>query len=450
MSAAIESAALESDTAASPVLADLAQRAPRPTSLEACGVPVQLLADLILKFISRLGPLSAAHLCDRLALTGSVLDSVCQYLRRDGYLDLQARADAELALALTTRGREAAVDAFKRSGYIGPAPVPVEAYRRLVQVQSVHKHRCTREHMATAFFGVVIEEQIRDRLGTALNSGRAIFVHGAAGAGKTYIATQLIGALPGEVLIPHSILVNDTVIRVYDPAVHERLELREGNPRLLHERGYDARYVLCERPLVVTGGELEAAMLDVQFDHAAQEFIAPIQVKANNGLLLIDDLGRQRFAVQVLFDRWVVPMEQQIDYLSAGAGLHFPVPFDVVLVFSTNLDPSTITDDAVLRRLGYKIEFKALPIDLYKRVWVQACQDLQLNCDARLVDYVIKELYGPSGRALLACHPRDLLRMARDKSLYDDRPGRVGAEDLHWAWINYFLNAADDAAASGT
>ena len=440
---------LAADEAKSPLLAKLSQLAPRPTALEASGVPAQLLADLLLKFISRVGPLSAASLCDRLALANSVLEPVFQYIRREGYVDIQSRADSDLAFALTARGREAAVQAFERNGYVGPAPVPVSAYRRLVHAQSVHQSRCTRERMEAAFSDVILEDEVRDRLGTALNSGRAIFVHGPAGAGKTFISTQLINALTGEVLIPYAILVDDTIIRVYDSSVHEQLDLREGNPRLLHGRGYDARYVLCDRPLAITGGELVPEMLDVQFRNATREFIAPIQMKANNGLLLVDDLGRQRFPVQVLFDRWIIPMERQTDYLSAGAGLHFAVPFDLVLVFSTNLAPAELADDAVLRRLGYKIEFKALPASLYKQVWEGVCREMRLNCDASLADQVIRELYPRSGCQLLACHPRDLLRMAMDRSVYDGRPGEVDLEDLRWAWSNYFLNATHEHSVSG-
>lgn len=304
--------------------------------------------------------------------------------------------------------------------------------------------------MQTAFGDMVLEDDMRDRLGVALNSGRAILLHGPAGAGKTFVGARLIHALPGEVLIPHAILVDGTIIRVFDAATHEVLALLGGNPRLLNGQGFDARFALCERPLVITGGEMTPEMLDVQHDAVTREFTAPLQMKANNGLLLVDDLGRQRFPVQTLFNRWIMPMDRQVDFLTAAAGLHFGAPFDLVLVFSTNLDPAELADDAVLRRLGYKIEFKPLCPELYKRVWADACRELRLSYEPELVEYVINDLYPGSGHALLACHPHDLLRMARDKSTFEGTDGFIGPEDLRWCWSNYFLDAAKPSMAAGT
>ena len=198
-------------------------------------------------------------------------------------------------------------------------------------------------------------DELCDRLGVALASGRAIFIYGPAGSGKTYIASRLITALSGEVLIPYSIAVNEKIIRVFDAAVHERIDLLEGNRRLLLAQGFDARFALCERPMIIVGGELTEDMLDVQFNAATAEYNAPIQMKANGGVLVVDDLGRQRFLPQRLFDRWIVPLEQQIDHLNAGVEARFAVPCDAIIVFSTNLEPTAdLADDAVLRRLGYK------------------------------------------------------------------------------------------------
>ncbi len=450
MSAAVSGVLAAEQAIPSPALQRLVPLAPRPTTLVASGVPLQLLADLVLKFISRLGPLNATALCERIALVNSVLEPVFLLLRREGCVDLQARSGTEMCLVLSARGRDAAAEAWQRSGYLGPAPVPIAVYERVVRAQSVHLGRSTRESMQAAFGDVVLEDDIRDRLGVALNSGRAILLHGPAGAGKTFIAARLIHALAGEVLIPYAMLVDDTVVRVFDAATHKALELREGNPQLLYEQGFDARFALCERPLVICGGELTPEMLDVQYSAATREYTAPLQLKANNGLLLVDDLGRQRFPPEVFFNRWIVPMDRQVDYLTAAAGLHFAVPFDLVLVFSTNLDPAVLADEAILRRLGYKIAFKPLAVGLYQRVWADACRDLRLNYEPALVDFVISDLYPDSGHALLACHPRDLLRMARDRSIFfEGTDHAIGPEDLRWCWSNYFLNAAGTSTAAG-
>jgi hypothetical protein len=430
-----------------PVLSRLAQLAPRPASLEATGLAPEMLADLVLKHLLRSGPLPSAALGERLGLAGPVLEPILQFLREEGRLQLQARAsfDNELRLALTERGRQYGAAALQKCGYVGPAPVPLETYARVVHAQTVPRRSLTRESTRLAFTGMVMADELCDRFGVAMGSGRAIFIYGPSGSGKTYTASRLIGTLSGEVLIPHAIAVNDKVIRLFDVAVHEQIELIEGNRRLLLAQGFDARFALCERPLVIVGGELTLGMLEVQFNAATCEYQAPLQMKANNGVLVIDDLGRQRFLPQQLFDRWIVPLEQQIDYLSAGADARFTTPCDAIVVFSTNLEPTELADDAVVRRLGYKIELGPLSADLYRRVWSAACAEVKVPFDPQLLDYVLTELYPATGQALLACHPRDLIGMALDKATYDGRNGQFDAEDVQWAWKHYFLPSVDSS-----
>jgi hypothetical protein len=189
-------------------------------------------------------------------------------------------------------------------------------------------------------------------------------------------------------------------------------------------------------------------MLDVQFNAAAAEYSAPLQMKANGGVLVIDDLGRQRFLPQRLFDRWIVPLEQQIDHLSAGVDARFTTPCDAITIFSTNLEPTELADDAVLRRLGYKIKLGPLPVDLYTRVWSSVCQEMRIAFDPKLLNYVLTKLYPASRRPLLACHPRDLICMSLDKAAYDERGGQFNINDLNWAWGNYFLSNDDRGGAA--
>jgi hypothetical protein len=425
-----------------PVLSRLASLAPRPISLEATGLAPEMLADLVLKHLLRGGSLTNAVLGERLGLVGPVLEPIVQFLRQEGRLQLQARAsfDNEVRLSLTERGRQGAQDALKRCGYIGPAPVPLETYTRVAGTQTVPRRSLARENVSRSFRDIIMADELCDRLGVALASGRAIFIYGPAGSGKTYIASRLITALSGEVLIPYSVAVNDKIIRVFDGAVHERIDLLEGNRRLLLAQGFDARFALCERPMIIVGGELTEDMLDVQFNSTTVEYNASLQMKANGGVLVVDDLGRQRFLPQRLFDRWIVPLEQQVDHLAAGVDARFSVPCDAVIVFSTNLEPTDLADDAVLRRLGYKIELGPLSIDLYTRVWDAVCDEMHVAFDLKLLNYVLTRLYPASGRALLACHPRDLICMALDKAAYDERAGRFDVDDLRWAWSNYFLS----------
>ncbi len=288
---------------------------------------------------------------------------------------------------------------MRRCGAATSAPrlVPLADFAALVRKQSVHAGLVTRQSMHHAFRNVVIEPELLDQLGPALNSGRALFIYGGAGTGKTFIGRRLANALPGLVLVPHAIAVNETVIRLFDPLVHLEIAGLAATSSVTLASGHDPRYVLCERPVIVSGGELTAEMLEVYCNVSTREFSAPLQMKASNGLLLIDDLGRQRIPPQTLFNRWIVPMEEKHDYLTTSGGQHFTVPFDVVLVFSTNLDPMALADAAFLRRLGSKICFKPVSEWQYRQIWNDVCDERGTTCASGAVDYVIQELHGKRG-----------------------------------------------------
>jgi hypothetical protein len=419
----------------------LAVLAPRPTTLVATGLSAELLGDLASKLLLRAGVLSLSALAERLGISGNILVDIMALLRREARIEVRPGVEPELAYVLSERGRQLALDALHRDGYVGRAPVRLEEYARVVAAQTVHRRFVTRATMQRAFTGLVLSEDIRDRLGAALNSGRAMFLHGAPGTGKTYVAGRLGRAFSGEILVPHAILVNGAIVRLLDPAIHEDLELCGAASPLLLSAGFDPRYVCCERPVVHAGGEIELSMLEVARHEGTRELLAPLQLKANNGLLIIDDLGRQRAAPEQILNRWIVPMEERIDHFSIDGSTHFTVPFDVVLVFSTNLKPQTLADDALLRRLGYKIEFKPIPADSYRKIWENTCRSLQLTFERELVDFAIEELYGKRGAELLPCHPRDLLNMAVDRLRYEESDALVDRELLTWAWDNYFLQS---------
>ena len=277
----------------------------------------------------------------------------------------------------------------------------------------------TAADMQKAFAGVVMRDEIRDQLGPALNSGRAIFIYGHAGTGKTYITQQLVRLFPDETLMPYAIAINENVVEVFDPLLHRMVDLGIATPNIMLGRGHDPRYACCARPAVVSGGELTADMLDVHYDAATRRYQAPLQLKANNGIFIIDDMGRQRIAPEAVFNRWIVPLEEKNDYLTLGAGQHFSVPFDVVLVFSTNLHPTDIADEAFLRRIGYKIEFPTLtpcrvPANLGRLLRKQGHP-----VDNDVFDYVVNDLHKIDEVPLLPCHPRDLLSIAAERSAYE-------------------------------
>jgi len=424
--------------------ARVAKLAPRPVNLSDTGLTETFVADLVSKHILDRGTLTIGELSAALALSGSIVERVLNFLRSEARVEVRPTRDASRALsyALTDRGRAAALDAMMRSGYIGAAPVPLKRYAQIVRAQTVHSRTVTQREMHAAFHDVALDRELLDKLGPSLNSGRAIFLYGAAGTGKTYISQKLVRLFRDLTLIPHAISVDETVIQVFDPMLHKvvRPDSMETMPML--DRGHDPRFLICERPCAVTGGELAAEMLEVRFDPMARLYEAPLQLKANNGIFIIDDMGRQRIQPQALFNRWIVPLEEKKDYLDLGSGKHFSVPFDVVLVMSTNIHPLELADEAFLRRIGYKIEFSPLSVERYTEIWNENCRQFQVVCEAQVLDYVLQELHGYNGVPLLPCHPRDLLGMAVDYATYADGSGEITEEHMRWAWNNYFVPLA--------
>ena len=317
----------------------LEKLAPRPITIAATGLSENFLADLLAKHLFNGGVLTMSDLTKRTALSGPVVDAVLNFMRKEAMTEIlgtdktAAQSDgptASLRYALTQRGQHAARDAFSRGGYVGPAPVPLEKFIEVTNEQSIHKYKISRSTIAAAFSEVIIREELLDQLGPALTSGRAIFVYGPAGTGKTYITQKLAKLFPDSTLVPHAIAIGEYVIEVFDPAIHRPANIAVAQPNLMLERGFDPRFACCQRPVVIVGGELTGDMLEILYDASTRRYQAPLQLKANNGLFMIDDMGRQRVAPETVFNRWIVPLEEKKDYLTLGSGRHFSVPFDSV------------------------------------------------------------------------------------------------------------------------
>jgi hypothetical protein len=428
--------------------ARLAKLAPRPLRAAETGLTPTFLEELLAKHLYDGSVLELGDFVRRTALAGGIVEEILTRMRADAYVEVrgQGRSGASLRFALTDRGRALALKALAQSGYVGPAPVPLEQYTAVVHAQSVHQHGVTKARMQAAFSEVVIREDLLDELGPALHSGRAIFVYGPAGTGKTFISQRLASLLGDPVLIPYAIAIDDAVVQLFDPALHRPIDGQIPTPDLLLEEGFDPRFVLCERPAVVTGGELTLEMLEIQYDAVTRLHQAPLQLKATNGLYLVDDLGRQRVATRDLLNRWIVPMESRQDYLSLASGKRFQIPFDVVLIFSTNLNPRDLADEAFLRRLGHKIRFGPLQPQEYEAIWHQVCQERGIAFDFEVFRYVLEELHGKRRVPLLACHPRDLIGIATDHARYQGTTDRLSIDLLNVAWRNYFVSLAADTA----
>ncbi len=421
--------------------------APRPQNQAQTGLSENLLQGLVAKHLYDGGVMSLAQLSARIALAGPILEDILHFMRRQTLVEIRGpNGEASgLRYALTDRGRAFALEELAKGGYIGPAPVPIEQYAKVVQAQSVYRHRVTQAQMRRAFAGVTLRESLLDQLGPALHSGRAIFIYGPAGTGKTYIGRRLAWLLGGDVLVPHAIAIGESIIQVFDPLIHKPVSSADTGASLMLTQGHDPRFVLCQRPAVMTGGELTLDMLEVNYEPATRQHQAPLQLKANNGLYMIDDLGRQRAGTAELFNRWIVPMEMRQDYLSLVSGKRFPVPFDVILIFSTNLDPTDLADDAFLRRLGRKIQFGYLRPNEYTAIWRQVCEERGIPFDPELLVYALDELHGKRDVPLLPCHPRDILGLALDEANYLDGQGKITTEMLERAWQNYFVGPASYA-----
>lgn len=417
------------------------QLAPQPRTISETGLADNFLGDLVCKHLHDAGVLDMSRLVERLALTGAVLEEVLTFLRKDGRVEILGQTGGQaLRYGLTERGRSAARDALSRSGYVGAAPFPVSAYRSLLKVQTIHHGRISAQDMQQAFGAVVLAQSMLDQLGVALNSGRAIMIYGPAGTGKTYVSSRLIRLFDEAIWVPHAISINEAVIEIFDPQVHRRLDLdEEQQNNLLLNEGIDRRLLRCERPIIITGGELSMEQLDVRYDPFTRQYQAPLQLKASNGLFIIDDMGRQRMAPAELLNRWIVPMEEKRDFLNLGGGRHCELPFDLILVFSTNLNPLELADEAFLRRIGYKLQFGYLKPDEYERIWCQETERLGVPYDPKLLRYALQELYGAENMPLVPCHPRDLLNMALDRQRYLGGSGPLSPQELEWAWHNYFV-----------
>lgn len=417
-------------------------RAPR--TVEETGLPLLFLVELASKLLFVRGQLYLTEMSHQLRLPAIVLDSLLGFMRAERLCEVVRRGetDGDVLYELTDAGRARAVEYLGRCKYAGAAPVSLDDYVVQVERQSVTKMKVTREGVDKAFRGLVIKPDVRDQLGAAMGSGRALFLYGPAGAGKTYLAERLALLLEGDVAVPHAIFVDGEIIQVYDPLIHHAVEdaPRGAGAAIDNLMRPDQRWVRCRRPVALTGGELTLKMLDLDYDASTGFYQAPPHVKANNGLFVVDDLGRQLVQPEQLLNRWIVPMDRHHDYLALHSGIKFSLPFDVVLVFSTNLMPSDVADPAFLRRLGYKIHIGPMDENEYRSIFMRVCEEREVPFDEAAFRSLLEDFHAGSGQPLLACYPRDLIGPIADFARYRGEPARLTQDSLQWAWHNYFAS----------
>lgn len=410
-----------------------------PRTVEESGLPFLFLVELLVKVLFLRGQLQNSDLAHHVKLPLTLIDSVLDFMRAEKLCEATRGNGTLPEFVLTDTGRLRAADFMRKSQYAGVAPVGLAAYSTQIHRQTITDMHITREGMERAFANIVIDDRILDQLGAAMNSRRATFIYGPAGSGKTFIAEQLVRLLSGTIAVPHAILVENEVIQIFDPLVHHPLaEVTPIAGKLERAHILDQRWYLCRRPVVITGGELTLSMLDLEFDDSVRFYQAPPHIKANNGIFIIDDLGRQMVSPQEIMNRWIVPMERRLDYLSLHTGYKFPVPFDVTVIFSSNQLPSQLADEAFLRRLGYKIRVDVLTEEQYRRVFKQVCEGLEIPYVESAYEHLLHEYHQKENKPLLACYPRDILTQLRDYAVYERRNVELNHELLGWAWRNYF------------
>ena len=404
------------------------------------GLPDAFLIDLILRHLSRMGELRLFEISKRICLSPVRIAPLLVHMRALLLIDIPRRGETEgdVSYALTEAGRKQAALAFERCQYVDAAPVTLSDYVAQVGKQSRRLHPTTAPRLKEAMGNVVVEADLMPTLGSALNSGKAIYLYGPSGSGKSYLAEHLVKTLQGDVWVPHAIYVEGEVIQFFDPLVHHVVAQATPQRRLGLDDVPDGRWVRVARPVVVTGGELTMQMLDLEFDKLSRVYVAPPQMKANNGILVIDDLGRQRVSARDLLNRWIVPLDRHVDYLGLHTGATFEVPFDVTVIFASNLTPDELTDPAFARRLGYKIEIGALSEQGYRTVIEQACRRVGIEADPVAIDFMIEHLHPSYEQAYLPCVPYDVISKVRDRALYLGQSPRLTPELIEWAWKTYF------------
>lgn len=415
-----------------------------PGTVEKTGLRTYFLVELACKVLYSGGTMPLASLSDRLALPVSVTGDIAEILKKDRLAEVKQGGDirATYVYALTDLGRERVREYLKVSEYAGAAPVTLSQYAEVTWKQSVQKIPVTAARMAQAFEGVVLPAGFLDRLGPAVNSGRSIFLYGPSGTGKTFLAEKLKGLLGGSIFIPRAIAVDGHVIRVFDPACHTEIDIGDGldtfGDILQGGPKYDRRFVLCERPAIIAGGELSLDMLDLCPDNGSGCYEAPLQLKANGGIFVIDDLGRQRIRPFDLFNRWIMPLERGVDYLTLRTGKKFQIPFDQVIVFSTNIEPRELADEAFLRRLGYKIRIGHLSPADYVAICHQVCARLGLEFRQDAIRHLLEVEHERRDVPLSACHPGDILSRVAEICRYRGVSPHMTRELITQACRDYF------------
>jgi hypothetical protein len=439
------SVALESPAAVDRVLAPQ-----KVSTIEQTGLTSDAIASLVMKWLYR-GETSGIDLADAVRLPYAILEPLLGHMRAEQLVEVKSAAGIGTAgyrYSLTDAGRDRGRRWLDACGYVGPAPVPLDQYTSYMTALTAERPRIHQERVVEGFSHLVVEPAMLNQLGPAISAGRAVFLYGPPGNGKSVMGEGIGRVLGGDIYIPHALDVDGQIISVFDPVTHQARERDDEHAIIRTDDAVDGRWIRIRRPVITVGGELTLEMLDLRFNPLSAFYEAPLQVKANGGVLVVDDFGRQRVPARDLLNRWVVPLEAKIDYLNLHTGRKFQVPFELMIVFATNLEPQSLADEAFLRRIPYKIFAKNPSYDQYCRIFEMNCRRHGLPYEHTLVEHLHDRHYVPRRLQRRACHPRDLIDQAVTLCRYAERKVELTPELLDLVCQSYFLEDGQTGSTS--
>jgi hypothetical protein len=400
--------------------------------MEDLGVPQALVLDLMLRRLLLEGYCTLQSLTQKLKLSIEVIDGVFRHMRQQQLVEVKGMVANDYQFVLSAAGRALASERFQISQYAGACPVSLKDYHAATNAQ-VAQLSVTRQSLKDAYSDLVIPDRMFDQIGPALISQRSIFIYGPTGNGKTALAERMLRVYEDSIFIPYAVEVDGQVINLYDPVVHQRLDFDD--PTI------DPRWICCRRPCIVVGGELIPSMLELRLDESSGMYAAPLQMKANNGIFIIDDFGRQLMSPRDLLNRWIVPLDRRVDYLTLRYGIKFQIPFELMVVFSTNLDPADLADEAFLRRIHNKIYVEAVGAPSFDQIFQRVVTARNIPAEPDSAEY-LRELCLREGRTeLRACYPNDICNILVSIGKYESRPPRMSKPDMERATSLYFAKS---------
>jgi len=414
---------------------------PEPRTLQETGIGGDQIEQLLVKTLYS-GELTGLEIADQMCVPFHIFEPLIERLRNERLIEVKGTTGSGAAsyrYALTDGGRDRARQYFEVSHYIGAVPISLARYVAYMTALQAARGYMDKERLRTGFSHLIISDEVLEMVGPAVNAGKAVFLYGPPGNGKSVIAEGMGRSLGGDMYIPRALDVDGHTVMMYDPIVHESLEDPRQSSIVVAPVTHDRRWVRIRRPVVMVGGELTLDMLDLRFNPTARFYEAPIQLKSNGGVFLVDDFGRQRMRPQDLLNRWIVPLESRIDHLTLHSGKKFVVPFDTLVVFATNLAPESLADEAFLRRIPYKIAIEDPSLDEFTRIFELNCKRRNMRFHQVMVAYLQRRHYKPLGRPLRCCHPRDLLDQVSALCRYRGVEPTITRELLDAACKSYFV-----------